>query len=165
MVAGLGPLLGRNPVGSFVRPTGAREPWVYENGASLFQGKSLAKVSGKGYVLRKQDPPVAVLTDARTASSGEAAVVAFRGRPLTRSFGAATAGMSTGNESFTLSDGGRLVITTTVFADRTGHKYGKAIAPDVALAASPAQPSAQDAVAAAARTWLESQPACAQPRR
>jgi hypothetical protein len=163
MIAGIGPLLGENPVGWFVRPTGAREPWAYEGGASLYNnGRPLARASGTGHVLRDPAAPVAVLTGARTMSAGEAVVVAFRGRPNTRSFGAATGGMSTGNESFDLADGGRLVITTTLYADRTGRRYGAAIAPDVTLAAGVREaPTPSDAVADAARSWIESQPACA----
>ncbi|MBA3889531.1 MAG: S41 family peptidase [Gemmatimonadaceae bacterium] len=161
MIAGLGPLLGQNPVGWFVRPTGAREPWTYERGASLYRGTPLATVT-RAHVVRDADAPVAVLTDGRTASSGEAAVVAFRGRPNTRSFGAATAGMSTGNESFEMADGSRLLITTNVYADRTGQTYGTVIAPDVTLPASGSgQPTPNDTVAVAARNWVESQPACA----
>jgi carboxyl-terminal processing protease len=160
MIAGLGPLLGRNPVGWFVRPSGAREAWTYERGASRYKGNPLATVT-RAHVVRDPDAPVAVLTDGRTASSGEAAVVAFRGRPNTRSFGAATAGMSTGNESFELSDGSRLLITTNVYADRTGQKYGRPIPPDVKLSGTPVQPTANDTVAVAARSWVEAQPACA----
>jgi carboxyl-terminal processing protease len=159
MIAGLGPLLGPNPVGWFVRPTGAPEPWTYERGSSLYMGKPLATTT-RAHVVRDPDAPVAVLTDGRTASSGEAAVVAFRGRPNTKSFGAATAGMSTGNESFELADGSRLLITTNVYADRTGQRYGMPIAPDVKLPGTPAQPTPNDTVAVAARSWVESQPAC-----
>jgi C-terminal processing protease CtpA/Prc len=163
MIAGVGPLLGGNPVGWFVRPTGTREPWAYEGGASLYNnGPPLARISGTGYVPRDPAAPVAVLTGSRTMSAGEAVAVAFRGRPNTRSFGAPTGGMSTANESFELGDGGRLVITTSVYADRTGRRYGKAIAPDVTLTAGLREAlSPNDAIASAARSWIESQPACA----
>lgn len=161
MIAGLGPLLGGSPVGWFVRPTGARAPWVYEAGAGVYEGRPLARASGAGYVLRDPAAPVAVLTGGRTMSSGEAVVVAFRGRPNTRSFGQATGGMSTANESFDLGDGGRLLITTAVYADRTGRRYGAAIAPDVTLpAGARAAPTSDDAVADAARKWVESHAAC-----
>lgn len=163
MIAGVGPLLGGNPVGWFVRPTGTREPWTYEGGASLYNnGTPVARISGSAYVPRDPAAPVAVLTGTRTMSSGEAVAVAFRGRPNTRTFGEATGGMSTANESFDMADGGRLVITTSVYADRTGRRYGKAIVPDVTLTAGlRAAPAPTDAVAAAARSWVESQPACA----
>jgi C-terminal processing protease CtpA/Prc len=74
--------------------------------------------------------PVAVLHDGRTASSGEGVVVAFRGRTLTRSFGAATAGVPTGNVLCRLSDGSALAITTSVAVDRHGRRYESAVEPD-----------------------------------
>jgi carboxyl-terminal processing protease len=162
MIAGVGPLLGGNPVGWFVRPTGARELWIYERGAGVYQSRPLARTSGIAHVPRDPAAPVAVLTGSRTMSAGEAVAVAFRGRPNSRSFGAATGGMSTANEIFELSDGARLVITTSVYADRTGRRYGAAIPPDVAVSAGAREASTPgDAVAGAARSWVESQPACA----
>jgi serine/threonine protein phosphatase PrpC len=44
------------------------------------------------------------------ASSGEAVVISFRGRPNARSFGTPTYGASTAHQGFTLSDGGTLVL-------------------------------------------------------
>jgi hypothetical protein len=165
MIAGVGPLLGGSPVGWFIRPTGEREGWFYADGAGVYQDKPLARISGTAYVLRNPAAPVAVLTGENTASSGEAVVVAFRGRPNTRSFGAPTAGMSTANESFEMADGGRLLITTSVYADRTGAKYGAAIPPDELVSASPRRaPAADDAAAVAARRWIEAHPACARSR-
>ena len=46
--------------------------------------------------------------------------MAFRGRSGARSYGEASYGFSTGNESFRLPDGALLVITSARFADRTG---------------------------------------------
>jgi C-terminal processing protease CtpA/Prc len=78
-------------------------------------------------------PRVAVLTDNLVASSGEAVVVSFRGRPNTRSFGSATCGLSTANSGFRLSDGATLQLTTASMADRTRVNYGVSIAPDEAV--------------------------------
>ena len=80
--------------------------------------------------LRRERPRVAVLTDNGIASSGEATVIAFRGRPDTRSFGDATCGLSTANAGFTMSDGATLLLTVSVMADRTQTKYGDSIPPD-----------------------------------
>lgn len=56
---------------------------------------------------------------------------------------------------------GRLLITTSVYADRTGRRYGAAIAPDVTLpVVARAVPTAEDPVVDAARRWVESQAAC-----
>jgi carboxyl-terminal processing protease len=80
---------------------------------------------------RRLPGAVAVLTDGRTASSGEAVAVAFRGRPGVLSYGAATYGFSTGNETVRLPDGALLRITSSRFADRTGLVYGGPLPVDV----------------------------------
>lgn len=41
-----------------------------------------------------------------------------------------TAGLSTGNMNFELSDGSMIFLTTTVFADRERNHYGSKIIPD-----------------------------------
>jgi C-terminal processing protease CtpA/Prc len=82
------------------------------------------------YVLARASPRVAVLTDGLVASSGEAVAISFRARPNARSFGAATCGLSTANQTYRLSDGGMLYLTVAVMADRTRTPYGDSIAPD-----------------------------------
>jgi carboxyl-terminal processing protease len=129
MVAGVGPVLGEGVIGYFIGPTGAAIHWEYRDGASWVNGLVQQRVDGP-YRLRRDRPRVAVLTDNGIASSGEATVIAFRGRPDTRSFGDATCGLSTSNSSFTLSDGALLNLTTMVMADRTRTKYGDSIPPD-----------------------------------
>lgn len=83
------------------------------------------------YNLISQHPYVAVLTDNVTASSGEALAIAFKGRVKTKSFGTKTFGVSTSNRSYTLSDGSRINLTISVFADRNKTKYGHSVYPDV----------------------------------
>ncbi len=82
------------------------------------------------YMLLTRASRVAVLIDALVASSGEAVAVSFRSRPDTRSFGAATCGLSTVNSGFRLSDGATLQLTTALMADRNRTTYGVPIAPD-----------------------------------
>lgn len=159
MIAGLGPLSGSGTLGWFVRADGKRDAWGYKDGASRHRGAARVNVSGAAHKLRIPNPPVAIITNGRTASSGEVVAVAFRGRPRTRSFGTPTTGQSTGNETFELADGAKLVITTTVLADRTGKQYGGPIIPEVVLPASNAA-APSDSTATAAREWLESLPQC-----
>ena len=83
-----------------------------------------------------------MLTDNAVGSSGEAVVVAFRQRPNTRSFGAATCGLSTANRGFPLSDGATLNLTVSVMADRTKTRYGDAIVPDEPVADADVVPRA-----------------------
>ena len=61
----------------------------------------------------------------------QAVVVAFRGTSSVRSYGAATHGFSTGNETVRLPDGALLVITSCRFADRVGQVHAGALVPDV----------------------------------
>jgi hypothetical protein len=163
MLLGVGPLLGAVSVGSFVDADGGVLGWWYENGLagaspagyrSTYIGLTRAP-----YTLRVPNPAIAVLTDSLTASSGEAIVVAFRGRPQTRSFGGATYGVPTGNLAFRLSDNAVLVLTVVVDADRTGKQYESAIAPDVVIPQTGA-PAADDATVLAATSWLATQSAC-----
>lgn len=144
MLAGLRDLLGAGELGYFVNRDG-RQPW---------------RAMGNGEPTLT-DSPVAVLIDGRTASSGEAVLLSFVGRPETRSFGAGTFGVSTVNTLLPLSDGATLALTIGVQADRSGRTYGGVIAPDQAIENTRSDPGREgDAVVAAARSWLESRAAC-----
>jgi C-terminal processing protease CtpA/Prc len=129
MLAGVGPLLGEGVIGFFIDPVGQEVAWHYRDGAS-WEGASLAQRVSAPYTLRQARSRVAVLTDAGTASSGEATVIAFRGRLETRSFGTPTCGLSTAIENYALSDGARLNLAISVMADRTRAKYGEAVSAD-----------------------------------
>jgi C-terminal processing protease CtpA/Prc len=149
MLAGVGPVLGSGLAGYFIPPVGVPAWWTYANGAATVNGAAQASVSNP-YVLLRPSPRVAVLTDGLVASSGEAIAVAFRSRANTRSFGAATCGLSTANGSFRLSDGAMLFLTTSLMADRTAMAYGGSIAPDESL-------SGDAAVVERAVAWLRAQ--------
>lgn len=123
MLSGAEPILGEGPWGYFIDPENNTEVWDRNYSAYI-------KVNYP-YTLLKPKPKVAVLTDEATASSGEAIVVAFRGRPNTKSFGRPTCGVSTANQGFPFLDGSSLILTVSTMADRNKTMYGKAIAPDV----------------------------------
>jgi hypothetical protein len=129
MVAGLGPILGESVVGYFIDPAGAEINWEYRSGASWNGGFLIQRVTTP-YRLRREQPRVAVLSDNRIASSGEASLIAFRQRANTRSFGQPTCGLSTANRTSPLSDGATLTLTVSTMADRTKTKYGDAVPPD-----------------------------------
>jgi carboxyl-terminal processing protease len=130
MLAGLGPLLGEGRLGSFRFPTQPPATWSYRAGRAALDDVSLAKTSDGGYSLRHPAKPVALLSSRRTASSGEAVLVAFVGRPCTYRFGTTTRGLTTTNDDFPLPDGATLFLTVGVFADRLGRVYGQAMDPD-----------------------------------
>jgi carboxyl-terminal processing protease len=146
MLAGLGPLLGEGTAGGFLSPDGL-VPWGYRRGEAW--SRSTAQVRVASPVTLTPLPPVAVLTDTQTVSSGEAITIAFRGRPRTRSFGQATRGLSTGNQAFPLPDGSMLFLTTVVDADRTGRAYGGPVSPD--------ELTPPESTEERARAWLAAQ--------
>ncbi len=149
MIAGLGPILGAGDLGYFIGPDSvASGAWAYRDGASWLGTTRLQSVATP-YTLRAPNPKVAVLVDNAVASSGEATFIAFRGRPKTRSFGTATCGLSTANQSFMMNNGDLLNLTVSTMADRTRRWYGGQVEPDEVIT---------DAfqVVARAVTWLES---------
>lgn len=172
MLAGIGPVLGEGTVGYFVEASGdTTGAWFYRGGAAGIsagwgEGGILARVSAAPTPYRMAGtPPVAVLYDGGTMSSGEAVAIAFSGRPDTRSFGVASGGFATGNSTFTLPDSATLVLTTTFEADRNGVVYPVRLHPDevVPIAAGdeiPEEPPVEDPQIAAALSWLLRQPGC-----
>lgn len=150
MLAGIGPVLGEGEVGANVYPNRVKPKWYYSAGKAGASNQVFTAVP-EAYRLKVAKPAVAVLTGKMTASSGEAIVIAFRGRPRTRSFGQPTFGVSTSNQPFSLSDGSILNLTTAAMADRTGKVYGGAVEPDEKVEGD------EDAVLKAAVAWLEKQ--------
>jgi uncharacterized protein YbaP (TraB family) len=145
MLQGLARIVGEGTPGYFVSPDSTWVPWPLDAGA--IGAPQLAE----------PHPAVAVLHDGRTASSGEAVVVAFRGREQTKTFGADTRGLSTANSSIRLSDGAMMMLTVSVFADRDRTVYGGVISPDEA-----AMTEESDAdLEARAAEWVMGQEACA----
>lgn len=132
---GLAPLLGQGSPGAFVTASG-RQPWPATPPAT------------RG-ALRGADAPIAVLLGPRTASSGEMIAISFVGRPATRSFGQPTAGLSTANSSYPLSDGALLAVTSSYVEDRLGHRYDGRMIPDETVAL--------DGAEQAALAWLATQ--------
>jgi carboxyl-terminal processing protease len=130
MLRVLAPLLGPGPVGAFVLPGGAARPWRVPWTARRPWHRPPARI--------------AVLHGPATASSGEAAAIALLGVPGVRSFGAATAGFTTANESFALPDGALLHLSTCRMADRSGRVADGPLVPDVA-AAEPLAPALRHA--------------------
>lgn len=148
MLAGLKPFLGSGGLGTFESPAGSGAPWVAGQGIAVEPPSTLAVLESSW---------LAVLTGPRTASSGEAVAIAFRGRPRTRSFGQPTAGLSTANGMFPLPDGATIVLTTAVEADRTGRRYGDKIDPDEPVEATS---DADDTTISAAARWLRQSSGC-----
>ena len=159
MLAAVGPILGDGPVGSFVTATGHHIPWSYSDGSAI-EGSTTMEVPN-AYQLPVPNQPVAVLTDPRTTSAGEAMLVAFLGRPNTRSFGQPTFGAPSAPNAKFLSDSAYISVVAELDADRTGHVYQD----DVPIPPAQAVPrtragSNTDPTLEAAEAWLAAQPAC-----
>jgi len=148
MLAGLKPFLGDAPLGTFEGPSGSSPPWIAGQAVGAVPPATLAGLEGAW---------LAVITGPRTASSGEAVTIAFKGRPRTRSFGQPTNGLSTANEDYPLSDGATILLTTAVEADRTGRRYGGKVDPDEVHDA--AGPNGDPAMSAAS-AWLKTASGC-----
>jgi carboxyl-terminal processing protease len=162
MLAGVGPLLTEGQVGRFIDRDGQVGHWIYRGGQAGtryegFEDYIITTVSTP-YQPTFSERPVAVLIGPNTGSSGEAIVVAFHGQSNTRFFGQPTAGVSTGNSSFYLSDGSVLVLTTTIMADRFGQQFGQAIEPDMLI--DPEAGSETDTTLNEAIAWLQDLPQC-----
>ncbi len=154
-LAGLGALLGNGVGGGFVDSDGHVRRWGYLDGAVGVEGDSPV-LTLRPYRPHHAAPAVAVLLGPRTASSAEAVAGAFRGRPDTRSFGAPTAGLSTANQGFYLSDGALLVLTVARLQDRSGRTLEGPVHPDEAVPDGLGDPAL-----ARALTWLGgARPAC-----
>lgn len=159
MVAGVGPILGEGTVGQFVDPDSVILSWFYRDGSSGIEQNTITSARSPYSV--DPLPPVAVLTDSMTASSGEATAIAFRGRPDARSFGGSTRGLSTANSGYPLGDGATLFLTVATMADRTGQVYGAELQPDELVGGPKTGDPASDLPLRAAMEWLQAQPACA----
>lgn len=155
MFASVGPLLEEGIIGTFVLPDGDSLEWTNLDG-SVSMGDSTLVVVDTPYRLHRGKSPVAILVDTRTASSGEAVVVAFRGQGEVRSFGQPTAGVPSANRMFFLPDSSAIALATAWFADRSGRVYRDSIVPDSLI--DPVGPG--DPIEEAALAWLHSQSVC-----
>jgi C-terminal processing protease CtpA/Prc len=131
MIAGISPVLGEGIVGYALDPNSSwEEAWDFRGGAFYLPGYPEFRYIDAPYRLIADHPNVAVLSDRTVASAGEAVVISFRARRLTRSFGTPSCGLTTGNEDYNLSDGAILALAVSVMADRTRTPYRDSIQPD-----------------------------------
>lgn len=153
MIAGIGPLIGNGVCGFFNYSNGRIEIWKYNNGKSIL-GEIVHATVSNAYQQIVENTPVAVLIGSQTASSGEAVAVAFKGRKNSRFFGQPTRGLTTSNEMFVLSDGGKLFLTSAVFADRTEKQYGGHIQPDEYVESTDTRDFMKDVIIMRAVDWI-----------
>ena len=163
MLLGLQPLLGDGEQAGSIGPEGEyrlgcdrARAWLRAPDGKLIEQladvpRSLSAPSpGLGPRVR-----IAVLLGGWTMSSGELIALAFHGKPDTRSFGEATAGLTTATQDFPLRDGSRLNLPISWLSDAAGWAPRGPIHPD-APAPFGAWPTAEDAAARSALAWIRS---------
>lgn len=162
MLAALAPILGPGEAMGYTSRDGVAETFeVTDNGSIIGYFAAPAAEGGVELVTAlttfpgfiSPDSHVAVLQGPRTASSGEAALIALRGRAAT-TFGRSTAGVPTGNAFQFLSDGSAINLTTGVGTEPGGFSYATEIPPDVEL--PPGRSSARED----ATQWLQQSAGC-----
>jgi carboxyl-terminal processing protease len=162
MMAGVGPILGAGEPGASLQEDGTKGIWYYEDGKAGWRNDTkdpyYARAAAAPVHLANV-PPVAVLIDRETASSGEGIAIAFRGRQDTRFFGESTYGAATSTFPFRLSDGAQLFLVTGVMVDKRGNEYTDGLVPDQEIL-SEATISTNDPVIRAASEWLTERAGC-----
>lgn len=153
MLAGLGPLLGNGVYGYFISDS-EKIPFSYENGA-MMQGRHARCAATMPYSLVNERNTIVVLTGPNTASAGEIVALAFKGMNDVFIYGEPTAGLTTANATYNLSDGSVLVLTVCKEADRNGRIQEGKIQPDKLIV--PAINRGKDAAKSAALMFLQMQ--------
>lgn len=145
MIAGLGPLIGDGTLGYFTDGE-KKTAWKYKNGKT-----SYTKIT-KPYHLKNDNNRIAVLIGPSTASSGEATTISFIGKTNVKTFGTPTAGLTSANDGFKLSDGKMLLLASSYEMDRTGKNYTGKIQPDELV--EPSKNSEVDHQIQSASQWI-----------
>jgi hypothetical protein len=144
MLIGLSSLLGPGPFGGSRNADGRLEVMTLRDGLPVsIPVRTFPKPSKRPAPTLQ---PVAVLVGPRTTSAGEFTALAFEGRANARSFGAPTAGFTTGNVLVGLSDGAAIALTVDQHLDRTGKLVEGPLEPD--------QPTAPERAEVEAIAWL-----------
>ena len=152
MIVGLGPIFTGESLGFLVDVYSKKESWHYRDGTYYWEN-SPGMSATNPYKLSSQKP-IAVLFGPQTGSSGEIVLISFIGNPNTRTFGQPSWGLTTGNGGFDLKDSARMMIASTMMADRNGKIYRGRIEPDQLIEQNRSEKD--DQVIRAAINWLKS---------
>lgn len=134
MITGIGPLLGNGTAGYFVDSDGTQTSFGYNAGSAIYDDEPVITVSNPYSSALLENTKIAVLVDKATTNAAEVVMVAFSGRLNTRTFGSATCGRASGNQTFNMSDGALLYLTTSFLIDRNQVDKQGAIQPDEIVA-------------------------------
>lgn len=155
MLAALAPLLGEGPAISYTYRDGTADTYEIASDGSLTtpEGTDLLTATGEFIGFRHATAPIAVIQGPGTASAGEGALIALRGRGA-RTYGRPSFGVPTGNELRALPDGSAINLTTAAGTDPDGNRYLGPIPPDIDM------PDPPPTIRADAEAWLLDTPAC-----
>ncbi|BFO67788.1 S41 family peptidase [Chryseobacterium sp. KCF3-3] len=143
MISGLGSLIGEGTLGYFVYKD-KKSPWVYKN--RKFGDNKITEP----YDLKSGQSKIAVLIGPSTASSGEATTIAFIGKSNVKLFGKPSAGYTSANSVYPLSDGKSFALASSYEMDRNGKVYYGKIDPDVPVESK----EGQDMDIETAKNWI-----------
>lgn len=146
MLAGLNALIEDGTVGYFVDPNSKKkQPWISQN-------EKLNSSTVSNYKIKNKKVKIAVLIDSMTGSSGEMTAISFIGLPNVKTFGQPSAGYTTANQNYFLSNGSQLLLAVQFVSDRTGKPYKDMIIPDVPV--NDLSNTKSDGVISTAKKWL-----------
>lgn len=129
MMGGIAPLYDEGPLETFEDADGKRMVVSVGGGALRMDGSEYPRVELPPVPVRPKR--IALVLGRRTASSGEILALGFKGQANVRSYGQATAGQTSANQSMKLSNGGLLALTTARILDRSGRVHTGPVQPDV----------------------------------
>jgi C-terminal processing protease CtpA/Prc len=151
MLAGLGPLIGNGVHGYFVSAQ-EKVAFSYADGSAM-QGKHVRCTATDPYKTSDRKKQIVLLVSPGTCSAGEIVAIAFKGKKDVYLYGEPTAGLTTANATYKLSDGSLLVLTVGKEADRNGKICEGRIWPDKWIVADTR--SGKDLVKASAVMFLQ----------
>ena len=152
MLAGLSPLFSGAELVKMTYRDGSAHSVLMESSSLKFKDQSYTSLERVPSKINTEDLKVAVLTSPDTASAGELVAIALKSLKKSRLFGQKTAGMTTNNEKFDLSDGSALFLATSYYTDIQGNVYESGITPDVILEKE--ENTREDAVLQEALDWV-----------
>ncbi|MBO9595613.1 MAG: hypothetical protein J7599_22110 [Niabella sp.] len=147
MIVGLGSFLDKGTLGYFVRGRSKNAWSLYGRENKMWSGGA---VVSDAYTVKQRKNKIALLIGPMTASSGEFTTISFIGQSNTRLFGQPTAGYTTANSMYRLSDGSSLLLATTYAADRKKKHHIGSITPQEPVP----QSKDKDADMEAAANWI-----------
>ncbi len=150
-IAALNPVLGEGTIVTYGPPYGPDE-WSLHDGVLLVNGEPWETQAGEGYTVHDPDVPVALLTSATAGVSAAHFLVAFQGRPDTRSLGEPTGHAVLVSSRLDLPDGSTLEVPSGQVYDRAGTAYDSRMEPDERILMVPTDSG--DAVLHAATSWI-----------